>query len=117
LPSETPAARTAQPVERPSDLTGDWLTGMLEAPVADSAVERIGTGQMSECIPGAPKLSVGYLQRKEGALTELQTVDSRETIANGLLVAATVIVHLGMSPSPTICMAVPRCGWWRPMAE
>lgn len=48
--SENPAARTAQPVvERPSDLTADWLTGLLGAAVADFNVERIGTGQMSEC--------------------------------------------------------------------
>jgi hypothetical protein len=50
LHSENPAARTAQPVvERPSDLTADWLTGLLGAAVADFNVERIGTGQMSEC--------------------------------------------------------------------
>ncbi|BBY08971.1 DUF7064 domain-containing protein [Mycobacterium noviomagense] len=49
MPSENPAARTAQPVERPSDLTADWLTGVLQAPVTDFTVERIGTGQMSEC--------------------------------------------------------------------
>ncbi|HZU46109.1 MAG TPA: phosphotransferase [Mycobacterium sp.] len=48
--SENPVARTAQPVvERPSDITADWLTSTLQAPVADFNVERIGTGQMSEC--------------------------------------------------------------------
>jgi hypothetical protein len=50
LPSENPGARTTQQiVERPSDLTADWLMAMLDAPVADFGVERIGTGQMSEC--------------------------------------------------------------------
>jgi hypothetical protein len=52
LHSENPAAPTAQPtqvVERPSDLTADWLTARLGAAVADFSVERIGTGQMSEC--------------------------------------------------------------------
>jgi hypothetical protein len=39
-----------QLVERPSDLTASWLTETIGAgPVADFEVERIGTGQMSEC--------------------------------------------------------------------
>lgn len=43
-------ADTEQVIERPSDLTTDWLTAAIGAgPVADFAVERIGTGQMSEC--------------------------------------------------------------------
>ena len=43
-------AETAQIIERPSDLTASWLTAAIGAgPVADFAVERIGTGQMSEC--------------------------------------------------------------------
>ena len=38
------------PVERPADLTADWLTANLGAGrVGDFTVERIGTGQMSEC--------------------------------------------------------------------
>ena len=36
-------------IERPSDLTADWLTSVLGATVTDFTVERIGTGQMSEC--------------------------------------------------------------------
>jgi hypothetical protein len=36
-------------IERPSDLTADWLSAALGAPVTDFAYERIGTGQMSEC--------------------------------------------------------------------
>jgi len=37
-------------VERPGDLTPAWLTAALGAgPVSDFTVERIGTGQMSEC--------------------------------------------------------------------
>ena len=37
-------------VERPGDLTAGWLTTAIDAGiVADFAVERIGTGQMSEC--------------------------------------------------------------------
>ena len=37
-------------IERPTDLSADWLTAVLgHGTVADFAVERIGTGQMSEC--------------------------------------------------------------------
>ena len=41
--------RTTDVVERPADLTVDWLTTALGVPVIDFAFERIGTGQMSEC--------------------------------------------------------------------
>ena len=38
------------PIERPEDLTAEWLTASLGAGrVGGFAVERIGTGQMSEC--------------------------------------------------------------------
>jgi hypothetical protein len=55
---------TDQAIERPDDLTAAWLTAKLGAgTVADFAVERIGTGQMSECYrvqltysePGGPE--------------------------------------------------------------
>ena len=37
-------------MERPDDLTAEWLTGALGAGrVAGFTVDRIGTGQMSEC--------------------------------------------------------------------
>ncbi|MGV0837902.1 DUF7064 domain-containing protein [Mycolicibacterium thermoresistibile] len=37
-------------IQRPTDLTADWLTDVLGlGRVTDFAVERIGTGQMSEC--------------------------------------------------------------------
>jgi Ecdysteroid kinase-like family len=37
-------------VEHPTDLTADWLTGVLDSgTVTDFSFERIGTGQMSEC--------------------------------------------------------------------
>lgn len=37
-------------IERPADLTAAWLTAVLGAgTVADFGIERIGTGQMSEC--------------------------------------------------------------------
>jgi hypothetical protein len=40
---------TTDVVERPTDLTAEWLTAALGAAVSDFAFERIGTGQMSEC--------------------------------------------------------------------
>lgn len=43
-------ADTEQVIERPSDLTASWLAAAIgTGPIADFAVERIGTGQMSEC--------------------------------------------------------------------
>ncbi|MFY2859918.1 oxidoreductase family protein [Mycobacterium sp. THU-M104] len=43
-------ADTGQVVERPGDLTASWLTAAIGAgPVAHFTVERIGTGQMSDC--------------------------------------------------------------------
>jgi hypothetical protein len=36
-------------IERPTDLTVEWLTAALGVPVREFAFERIGTGQMSEC--------------------------------------------------------------------
>ncbi len=42
--------QTDNVVERPGDLTAAWLTAAIDArTVADFSVERIGTGQMSEC--------------------------------------------------------------------
>src|SRR3984885_13609566 len=41
---------TRRAIERPSDLTASWLAAVIGAgAIADFAVERIGTGQMSEC--------------------------------------------------------------------
>ncbi len=42
--------RADAPIERPDDLTADWLTENLGAgKVGGFTIERIGTGQMSEC--------------------------------------------------------------------
>ena len=41
--------RTTDVVERPSDLTAEWLTSAIGTPIAGFTYERIGTGQMSEC--------------------------------------------------------------------
>jgi ecdysteroid kinase len=40
---------TTDVVERPADLTVEWLTAALGVPVSGFGFERIGTGQMSEC--------------------------------------------------------------------
>jgi hypothetical protein len=41
---------TEQVIEQPSDLTASWLAGAIgTGAIADFGVERIGTGQMSEC--------------------------------------------------------------------
>ena len=43
-------SHTDNVVERPADLSAAWLTSAIGAgTIADFAVERIGTGQMSEC--------------------------------------------------------------------
>ena len=43
-------SHTSASIERPEDLTADWLTANLGAGrVSDFTVARIGTGQMSEC--------------------------------------------------------------------
>ena len=39
---------TTDVVERPSDLTAEWLTSAIGTPIAGFTYERIGTGQMSE---------------------------------------------------------------------
>ncbi|BBY61050.1 DUF7064 domain-containing protein [Mycolicibacterium sarraceniae] len=36
-------------IERPSDLTAEWLAATIGAPVTGFSIDRIGTGQMSEC--------------------------------------------------------------------
>lgn len=43
-------AETEQVIERPGDLTASWLAAVIgTGPIADFSIERIGTGQMSEC--------------------------------------------------------------------
>jgi hypothetical protein len=47
-------------------------------------------------IPGAPAFSIGYTQRAHGRVTELQTVDSRESFDdNGLPLEATLTLNPG----------------------
>ena len=49
-----------QLIERPTDLTADWLTEAIgQGAVADFTVDRIGTGQMSECYRITPRYADG----------------------------------------------------------
>src|SRR5271166_1215923 len=51
-------------VESPGDLTADWLTAAIGAgTVADFGVERIGTGQMSECY----RIQLAYADGRPGS--------------------------------------------------
>ncbi|MGH7291186.1 MAG: phosphotransferase, partial [Myxococcota bacterium] len=50
-------------VERPADLTADWLTAVIGAgEVSEFAFERIGTGQMSECY----RVALTYTDGQDG---------------------------------------------------
>jgi hypothetical protein len=49
-------------IERPDDLTADWLTAALgEGAVADFDTQRIGTGQMSQCYRVALRYADGQI--------------------------------------------------------
>jgi hypothetical protein len=73
--------RTETALERPSDLTAEWLTEVLHGdPVRSFTVERIGTGQMSECYrvalehaPGAAGPASVVLKVAAGDPTSRQT--------------------------------------------
>src|SRR5689334_10459917 len=54
--------RTTDVMERPADLTVDWLTAALGAPVRDFTFDRIGTGQMSECY----RVELSYADDSDG---------------------------------------------------
>src|ERR1700759_1203450 len=71
-------------VERPGDLTADWLTAAVGAGhIADFSVERIGTGQMSECyrVQLAYVDSAGSDGRPESVVLKVAATDpmSRQT--------------------------------------
>lgn len=74
-------------LERPEDLTRDWLTAALDAgPVSGFSFERIGTGQMSECY----RVSLEYAGESDGPASVVLKVaatdpNSRQTgLALGL---------------------------------
>lgn len=57
-------ADTEQVIERPDNLTASWLGAAIGCgPIADFAVERIGTGQMSECY----RVRLTYVDADAGA--------------------------------------------------
>ncbi|SEH76612.1 Ecdysteroid kinase [Mycolicibacterium rutilum] len=49
-------------VERPTDLSVEWLVSVLGVPVERFSFERIGTGQMSECY----RITLGYGESGQG---------------------------------------------------
>lgn len=56
-------AETEQVIETPSDLTASWLAAVIgTGTIADFSVERIGTGQMSECY----RIRLNYAQADGG---------------------------------------------------
>jgi len=60
LAADTLSGVTDVPVRRPDDLTAEWLTGMLGSGEVESfTLERIGTGQVSECYRVTPGYSGG----------------------------------------------------------
>jgi hypothetical protein len=73
-------------IERPSDLTAEWLTTALGRPVTGFEFERIGTGQMSECY----RVALAYADtdaRPESVVLKVAATDpsSRQTgLALGL---------------------------------
>lgn len=74
-------------IERPADLTADWLTTAIGAgTVTDFTFDRIGTGQMSECY----RVALGYAEGEDGPASVVLKVaaadpSSRQTgLAMGL---------------------------------
>jgi Ecdysteroid kinase-like family len=55
-------SRVTDVVERPSDLTAEWLTAALDTPVTGFEFQRIGTGQMSECY----RVALTYAEQDAG---------------------------------------------------
>ncbi len=64
-------------VERPTDLTVEWLTAALGAPVRDFSFERIGTGQMSECY----RVALGYADGDSGPSSVVLKVAATDPVS------------------------------------
>src|ERR1700758_3728915 len=81
-------ADTEQVIERPGDLTAAWLAAANGAgPIADFCVERIGTGQMSECYRVRLTYADGETAGPESVVLKVAATDpeSRQTgLAMGL---------------------------------
>ncbi|OBG15653.1 phosphotransferase [Mycolicibacterium celeriflavum] len=68
---------TTDVVERPADLTADWLTSSLGAPVAEFSYERIGTGQMSECY----RVALTYTDGDDGPASVVLKVAASDPVS------------------------------------
>jgi hypothetical protein len=81
-------ADTEQVIERPGDLTAAWLAAAIGAgPIADFSVERIGTGQMSECYRVGLNYADAEATGPESVVLKVAAIDpeSRQTgLAMGL---------------------------------
>jgi Ecdysteroid kinase-like family len=65
-------------IERPSDLTEDWLTEVLDAgTVTAFDYERIGTGQMSECY----RVNLSYAAGSSGPESVVLKVAARDPMS------------------------------------
>jgi hypothetical protein len=64
-------------IERPSDLTADWLSAAIGAPVADFDHERIGTGQMSECY----RIRLAYTDGATGPVSVVLKVAATDAVS------------------------------------
>lgn len=65
-------------IERPDDLTAEWLTEVIGVgPVGDFAVERIGTGQMSECY----RIALTYPDDGEGPASVVLKVAASDPVS------------------------------------
>ncbi|TFV59459.1 DUF1679 domain-containing protein [Mycobacterium sp. PS03-16] len=63
-------------IERPTDLTADWLSTVLRAgTVADFTFDRIGTGQMSECY----RVTLTYAEGSTGPASVVLKVAATDT--------------------------------------
>lgn len=71
-------AETEQVIETPSDLTASWLAAVIGAgPIADFSVERIGTGQMSECY----RIRLNYAQADGGPASVVLKVAATDPVS------------------------------------
>ena len=67
-------------IERPDDLTADWLTQTVGAgTVADFTVDRIGTGQMSECY----RVALTYGSGEQGPASVVLKVAATDPVSRG----------------------------------
>ncbi|BBZ52310.1 phosphotransferase [Mycobacterium heidelbergense] len=75
-------ADTEQVIERPSDLTASWLAAAIgTGPISDFTVERIGTGQMSQCYRIRPDYADADANGPESVVLKVAATDpvSRQT--------------------------------------